>query len=204
MVNCFRIFYTTIGMFLLCSSNPSPYEESILNYDIVLGNSTIGYLKCIQRNYTASGMMVYIIDSKVDVQVIKKFNVHYTLYSKYSGSKLYYSKLINVVNSDTQRFNQVTLGADRFYRFQEKDNLRITKDTMIDYSVACLYHKEPKTGQRLFTENFLQSCAISGINHTYSITFPDGNTNSYTYVNGICEEAKIQQKWYTLYFKRKH
>ncbi|MFN8415018.1 MAG: DUF6134 family protein [Cytophagaceae bacterium] len=181
---------------------PLTYKDHTLQYDVTLNNSTIGYLNCTKRLYDGSPFVIYIIDSKVNVNVIKSYNVHYTLYTKYLNEKIYYSKLINVVNADTQKFNQVSI-SNGYYHFHQKDKIESTTHQMINYSVGKLYHHEPTEATHLFTENFLAFCPIVKNESNYSITFPDGNTNTYTYVDGICNEAKIQQKWFTLYFKKK-
>lgn len=204
-ISRYTFLWLVVPIFLFSSTTfqqPLTYKDQTLQYDVTLNNHTIGYLNCTKRLYEGSPFVIYIIDSKVNVNVIKSYNVHYTLYTKYLNEKVHYSKLINVVNADTQKFNQVSI-ANGYYQFHQKDKIETTTHQLINYSVAKLYHHEPTEGSQLFTENFLAFCPISKKENMYSITFPDGNTNSYTYLGGICDEAKIQQKWFTIYFKRK-
>jgi hypothetical protein len=107
-----------------------------------------------------------------------------------------------VVNADTQKFNQVSI-SNGYYLFHQKEKVENTNHQIISYSVGKLYHHEPAEETQLFTENFLAFCPIVKKENTYAITFPDGNTNTYTYVGGVCDEAKVQQKWFTIYFKKK-
>ena len=204
-ISRYFFLWLTLPLLVFTSSSfqqPITYKDHTLQYDITLNNSTIGYLNCTKRLYDGSPFVIYIIDSKVNVNVIKSYNVHYTLYTKYLNEKIYYSKLINVVNADTQKFTQVSIPPGYYY-FHQKDKVEATTHQMINYSVAKIYHHEPTEASQLFTENFLAFCPIVKNEHIYSITFPDGNTNTYTYVGGVCDEAKIQQKWFTIYFKRK-
>jgi hypothetical protein len=199
-------FNINILKMLLLLSSLSLYSAqfnttaNVLVYNIEYNDKVIGYLKT--SRFLQASEQRFSIESDATIKIITSINVHYHLDSKYKDNVLHYSKLINIVNGDTQKVNIIHWDGLQ-YLVTSKDKQIKSALYKINLSIGNFYFKEPVNIPYLYSDNFQRMCPITKKGEYYHITFPDGNTNQYKFVNGYCTYAIIQQPLAKLIFRLK-
>jgi hypothetical protein len=181
-------------------SAQSNITANVLVYNIEYNNKVIGYLKT--SRFINANETTFSIESNATIKILTSINVHYLLTSKFKDNVLQYSKLINIVNSDTQKVNSIKWDGLQ-YLVSNKNKLYKSTLNKINFSIGNLYFKEPVNIPQIYSDNFQSMCPINKKEEYYAITFPDGNTNHYKYVNGYCNYAVIHQPLAKLIFRLK-
>ena len=151
---------------------------------------------------SGSSELHYLINSTVHIDFISDIDVEYSLQSTFKSDILHFSKLLNKVNKDTQRYTQVQREGNGYKTWDGKKNDYISEKDIV-YSVCCLYFKEPAGMSHVYSENYLAFCPITKVDEYYLIEFPDGNKNYYKYQNGTCIWVEAHQKLYKIIFRLK-
>lgn len=86
---------------------------------------------------------------------------------------------------------------------QEVDVLEEVKEN-ITYTTARFFHDEPAGVKVLFSENYRKFISLMEIRpHYYELELPDGNSNFYSYSNGICTGAEVNTNLSKVFFRLK-
>lgn len=63
------------------------------------------------------------------------------------------------------------------------------------FSVGCLYHREPRSKDSILSERLGEKVLVTRIaDSKYLLHLPDGQTNTYTYKNGICTSMQTRNR----------
>ncbi|NJO24603.1 MAG: hypothetical protein HC867_00700 [Bacteroidia bacterium] len=83
------------------------------------------------------------------------------------------------------------------YEIQSGNEKQTLEHGSLQNSILALYHKEPVSIRRVYSDNHQQFLEIvkSG-EHSYKLVFPDGKFNEYHYRNGICAAIDIHHPLY--------
>jgi len=84
------------------------------------------------------------------------------------------------------------------YEVQQADSKKELDINSVTYNMNCLYFQEPVGISQVYSDNFQQFVAIEKKPEGYyQIKFPDGNSNSYYYKDGICAVIHVDHTWYS-------
>lgn len=156
-------------------------------YDVIKGGKKLGYMS-VKKNETSS-QTFYEIDSKVTFKVLMSFKINYTSTSEYKGSTLIKEYTHNELNGTTQKKSTIWWDGSKYTL--NLDGSKITLKQKINYSAACIYHQEPRDGQKVYSPQFAKYLTFKKVGtHTYEMVSPDG-LNVYKYTNGFCTEVKL-------------
>ncbi|MCB0820254.1 MAG: hypothetical protein KDC13_06495 [Bacteroidetes bacterium] len=71
----------------------------------------------------------------------------------------------------------------------------------VAFSVGCLYHSEPKSKDTILSERLGEKVLVTRIaDSKYMLHLPDGQTNTYTYKNGICTSMQTRNRGKSVVF----
>lgn len=191
-VHCRCLVYVII-VFLLISFlfQTSLAQTSTLHYDIVKKQSVVG---SFQTTKTVSNDEVrYQIHFKASASfLIFNYRVNATQESVFKNGEMQLGSLTRTVNGKRKAQHHIAL-QENSYKIIKDGKPTLNLHSAINYSVSALYFSEPLGRSLIFSENHLQFIPITQLSaHRYSITLPDGNTNTYTYEDGICILAEIE------------
>jgi len=200
-----RFLLQGIFLFLILGFKTDTYSLHIftfLKYNVEMQDKVVGWMSSTKTISSDNTELKFKIDSKVNVDIITRVEVNYTLESTFRDNYLHFSRLINIVNSDTQNYTRLQWDGIRYNTWDGKRN-KYLDDQKIIYSVGCLYFREPVGLTNLFSEKFLTFCPITKNGEYYSISFPDGSKTIYKYQNGICVWVETKQRLFKIIFRLK-
>jgi len=131
----------------------------------------------------------YDLDSKVTFKLLFSFTVDYKCTSDYKYGQLIKEFTDNELNGSTQK--KSTIWWDGIKYTLDLNGSRTEEKSPINYSVAAIFHIEPKDGQKIYSPQFGKYLTLTKIeDHAYEMISPDGK-NEYYYTNGTCTEVKL-------------
>lgn len=202
----FTSFFLLLVLFSLftgfVSDTSTNKAFSYLKYDVEIQGKTAGWMTSSKTISADHSQIKFLIDSKVHVEFLTNIDVRYNLESTFKNNFLNISRLLNIVNKDTQTYTRILWDGIR-YEIWDGEKHRYSNAQKIIYSIGCLYFKEPIGISMVFSEKYLELCPIVRNGEYYTVSFPDGNKSTYKYQNGICVWVETKQKLYKIIFRLK-
>ncbi len=171
-----------------------------LHYEVIRNGDVIGDL------YANKGLNGSNMDYSTESTVRIKMLMTFSLYSKVTGSfrngVLVSGSALRKVNGK-DRVNTVISWDVNHYLIKEDDERHEVKEQIL-YTTARLYHDEPTGVTTVFSENFRKFITLKELKpHYYELKLPDGNSNFYSYANGICIGAEVNTNFSKAFFRLK-
>lgn len=164
------------------------FSQSLL-YNIFLANKQVGSMM-VQAN--KSDNQNFSIHSQTNISVAFS-KAESTLQAQYQDGQLHTASMIQKVNDKVRESSQVTRNGNQYIIKLKDEETIVLKDEVV-YSVALLYHVEPKGKKAVFSERYGVFCPIKPVDaNTYEMEMPDGKRVYYTYKNGICTQMRTKQ-----------
>ncbi|MBB1283281.1 hypothetical protein HRH25_02770 [Flavisolibacter sp. BT320] len=185
------LFFVTVG-------EDARLQEQQLHYAVHRQGEKVGEL--FYHHKTEGAQTTYAIRSDVKVSMLLTIRVQAWEQSVYKNNVLQSSSLVRKVNG-RERTNKQIQNTGNKITITSKNNAKLEKNYVINYSTHCLYATEPLTYSSVFSDNYQQFLHIEklGPQH-YSIKFPDGGSNEYFYQNGICRRVKLRSRLFDAEF----
>ncbi len=196
------LFFSLLVSASFKPTKPATCQFSYLRYDVEIQDKNVGWMTCTKNSAADQGTVNYIIDSKVNVNIITSYEIQFKMESFFKNGSLLKSNYFTKVNGDTQSYSNLNWDGSKYVGWDGKKNSIIDTDK-ITHSIANLYFKEPVGITTIFSEKYLALCPIIKSGEYYAITFPDDKSTFYKYQNGICIWAESKQKLYKIVFRLK-
>ena len=188
-----------IGLLLPLLLGASSNGLQPLHYDIVFNDNPIGRL-AVTATATGTGVR-YRADGLVVVHLLGEKSMKTLIISTYRDNTLTESSFLDKLNGKTKHDSRV-IREGTGYRIQVNEDLSRLANRRISYSTSSLYYQEPVGMKEVFSERHGQFCRLSPLgNHTYELVQPDGRKNRYRYVDGVCQEVEVNQRFFKFYFR---
>jgi hypothetical protein len=192
------ITFVFIGIIIILLSLIPKFLKSQthkINYTILQGDHNIGWLT-LESNTDGNKSTLHLI-SEVKTRLIFMINVLTKETSTFENGKLIYSNLFRK-NNGTIKLNKQTKYTGEKYEVIENGEKESLGFSYIGNNLLSLYFKEPVGIDRLYCDNHECFIKIAKLNDGgYKANFPDGNSNSYYYHEGICTKIKIEHTFYS-------
>jgi len=175
---------------------PAAAQHRQLLYRVMQNGNEIGRMRLDQKQENDD---LYIhLSSEVKVRFLFSVVVNMEESSHYRDGKLLRSNVNHKVNNK-EKAVRCTMASGRGYQTSaEGRNSSIGMDR-IEYNVMLLYSREPVNATQIYSDNFQQFLNIRKAgSHSYRIDLPDGNYNTYSFNNGICNRVEIHHTLYTV------
>lgn len=192
------LFFIIPSLSFLSFSN---MESGRLHYEVIRNGDVIGDLFATKS--LNEGTIDYSTESTVKIKMLMTFS----LYSKVTGSfrngMLVNGSALRTVNGKSRVNTTISWKANHYDIHEEDEREEVIKEN-ITYSTARLYHDEPVGIKIVFSENFRKFIPLKEVRtHYYELKLPDGNSNFYTYTNGICSAAEVSTNFSKAFFRLK-
>lgn len=198
-LSCFWV----IGLYSFTIKDIQASSFYHLKYDVEIQDKNVGWMTCLRNVNSAQPTDVnFVIDSKVNINIITAYDIQFKLESAYKNGALINANYFTKVNGDTQSLSSVKWNGNQYIGWDGKESSNLGS-TRIMQSIANLYYKEPVGLTQLFSEKYLAFCPITKSGEYYTVSFPDGKSTIYKYQNGICVWAESKQKLYKIVFRLK-
>ena len=116
----------------------------------------------------------------------------------FENGKMIYSSQFRKTNGVTKLDKQTHFVSDKYVVTEngEKEKLNFP---IIESNVLSLYFKEPINIKSVYSDKQQSYFKVTRMNDGgYKIKFPDGNTNSFYYQDGVCTKVKISNPFYSI------
>jgi hypothetical protein len=183
----------------MCLSVSLQASAQELRYDIIRNGKVIGWL--VSRKSVHGKSVELATESAATVEMLLTLKFNSMVRGTFSDGLLTEGSILRRVNGQDKANIRFVWENDHYVMQDGKSRTELR--ARISYSTACLMFYEPVKLTRIFSENFKQFIPINpGPGpHEYILHLPDGNTNLYTYENGICTAAEINTTFSTAYFR---
>lgn len=175
-------------------------ESGRLHYEVIRNGDVIGHL--FASKSVNGGGWEYSTESTVKVKML----ISFSLYSKVTGSfkngSLVNGSAVRTVNGKAKVNTTISWHSNHYIIQEDEEREEIREN--ISYTTARLYHDEPVGVRMVFSENFRKFIPLKEIRpHYYELKLPDGNSNFYTYSNGVCSGAEVNTSFSKAFFRLK-
>lgn len=159
-----------------------------LNYNVYVAGQHAGTLKVsAQKN---NNQLSIHSEANISVAFSKANSI---LQAQYQNGQLYKATVVQKVNNKVRESSEV-IKENSYYRVEIKGEESTTFKDDVMYSVALLYHVEPKGKNAVFSERYGLSCPLKEIEpNKYELKLPTGKKAYYTYNDGICTQMHTKQ-----------
>ncbi len=174
-------------------------QTKVLEYDIFVNNINIGIMRAKK---TVEGINTKIeIQSNVDVDLIYRYKVFVTTYSKYQGNQLVEAYVKKVANKKVKEEALIKWLGDKYSFKSLEESFSI--ENKIAFCTSRLYFEEPKNVKNCVAISLGKLVEFKKIGESkYKFEFPDGTTNTYDYNSeGICKLVRPGFKLVRIEFK---
>ncbi len=170
-------------------SFPGQGFSQTLLYNIFVANKKAGSM-LIKANKSDSQNFSVHSETNISVAFSK---AHSVLQAQYQDGQLHKASMIQKVNDKVRESSEVVRSGSQYHINIKGEDAIVLKDEVV-YSVALLYHVEPKGKKVVFSERFGMFCPIKEVQPSkYEMEMPDGKKVYYTYLNGICIQMRTKQ-----------
>ncbi len=190
-------FLFLILLFLILQLIPSitKAQNVQLNYSIVQGGSSIGWLRIVRTVEGNTANLELISEIKTRIFLMIMVSVKET--SSFENGKLICSSQFRKTNGNIKVDKQLKF-VNGQYQTVEKDERKNLAIPSISINLLCLYFQEPSGISYVFCDNYRQYIPIKKTTDGgYSVQFPDGNCNSFYYRDGLCTKIRINTTFYS-------
>jgi hypothetical protein len=167
-----------------------------LNYKILRNGYEIGWLR-LEKTTSGDKSDLFLV-SEIKTKVVFPITFFTNESSTFEGGKLIYSSQIRKTNGSINLDKQTRLVANE-YEVLENDKKEKLSFPVIGINLLGLYFQEPIHIKMVYCDN--QKCFVKVAKTTdggYKVLFPNGNTNSYYYKEGVCTKIKITHTLYAV------
>jgi hypothetical protein len=171
-------------------------QEKTLPYTIMKGSSEVGLLKVKE---VISGKKISLrMESNIQAKMVFSFSASGFEESVYDQGVLQYSHIYQKLNGKERVNRKIRLNGAS-YVVSDKGQSDTFQSNGILYNMVCLYAHEPTWTNKIYVDRFHEYVAIEKLGeHKYRIVFPDGNSNTYTYVNGQCSRIEVSHPLFSV------
>jgi hypothetical protein len=195
LLNLFSAF------FLFSSFDEDSTKSHRINFDVKLGNNTVGALEATML--MSNGKTTYQLNSSVKISYLFNLTIQEKITDVFVDNNLQHSTHIRYVNGD-QKANNVMVWNGESYQGKNKEaKLKYIKDS-IRTSILSIYFREPSPNEIVFSQNYQELLPAKKIaEHTYAFSLPTGKNATYYYSNGRLELVTSESAWGMIKFVRK-
>jgi hypothetical protein len=182
-------------MLILIFPALSKAQNIQLNYIVAQGGDDIGWLS-LSKNI-AGNRLSLVLNSEIKFRMLFLFTISAKETSVFENGVLMSSSQFRKTNNDIKIDKQTKLLGNQ-YQLLEKGEKKILPFSVIKINLLSLYFLEPLNNESVYCDNHqCYSPIIKTSDGGYKVKFPDGNSNSYYYRDGICIKIKIDHTFYS-------
>lgn len=160
------------------------------HYDVLWRGESIGQMTA--EKSTKDDITDIYIQTDLSFTVGIRYNWVYKLRNKHNKDTLIHCTIDQIKNGETVK-SAYTQRNVKNYAFVKDNKTKLLKTERIYFTVAMLYFIEPAGRNVVYSETWGEYLPIKVLpNHHYRLEMPDGKSNIYKYVDGVCTEVLIQ------------
>jgi hypothetical protein len=199
-----RIFQLVCLFFvgIIMTANMLDAQDKKLSYKIIQGGNEVGYLSLLKKD--SAGVTKLNMESSAQKRIIFLISIYEKQTCLFKNGTVTFSNVYRKVNGSVKT-NKSLLNNGNGYEVccngkKEKINL-----ANIHYNQLSLYYEEPVHYNQIYSDQFECMLNIEKLkSNNYKIQLPDGNTNYYTYTNGILSSIKLKHTFFSAEFILTH
>lgn len=171
-------------------------QDVLLTYAIKRNGEAIGHMKV--KQVKSGSRTTYRMTSEINTRVIFRYTAKGAEEAVYDNGLLIYSSVYQNLNGK-EKVNKKTALKGAAYTTSDGGTERQLPDKAITYNMVCLYNNEPQKVGRVYSDKYQRLLPIEKLGAgRYKIAFPDGNSNTYHYANGICTRVVVDHTLYSV------
>jgi hypothetical protein len=183
----------SICILLLCL-NYTQAQDIQSTYKILLNGGEIGAMN-IHKSST-SDKTEFSLESKAKKRFVISFEIYEKHNETFQNNIMTTASMYRQVNGKTKINSQMNFTGTN-YQIASGGKTTSISVKPVSWSLLNLYFAEPVNITEAFSDSFQQMLKIESIgNHTYKISLPDGNSNYFYYINGVCTKEVINHSFY--------
>lgn len=175
--------------FVVFTNDITHTVNTVLNFDIVMNEKTIGSLKATKTNKNSQNY--YHSSTTVKTRIIRNITVNYTYDVSFENGQLRKSD-VNIIINDRPHAETATEWRNNEYQMTKNGKEKEVLKKPIKFTTVLLYFEEPENINSCFSEQDGTFNTIIPLgNHSYKKINAKGKENIYYYKDGALERATI-------------
>jgi hypothetical protein len=159
-------------------------------YDVLWRGESIGQMTA--EKSTKDDITDIYIQTDLSFTVGIRYNWVYKLRNKHYKDTLIHCTIDQIKNGTTVK-SAYSDRSGKMYAFVKDGKTKFLKTERIYFTVAMLYFLEPAGRNMVYSETWGEYLPVKPLpNHHYKLEMPDGKSNIYKYIDGVCTEVLIQ------------
>jgi hypothetical protein len=190
----YRLMFGLLILLLLISVALSAQKQS-RNYKVMRNGNVIGWLTIEKQ--TDSNATTITMSTQVQFKFILAFESFAKETSQFVNGTLqhsyYYRKTNGSIKADRHTY---LVGND--YEVAENTARRKLNISPVTYNSLYMYFREPVALKQVYSDNHQKFLEIEKKSDGgYCVSQPDGTTNTFYYLGGVCYKVKINHSFYS-------
>ncbi len=189
--------YLSLIVFALCLQTATCQS---LHYDALRKGKVIGGMDIVIKK--EGNERIFDVRSNMEFRILVSLKVVFENTESFEDGVLQSGTVRNQMIGFKESEARIEKTPDKYHLWINGTPEPIdTRD--IRYTVTKIYTQEPYDGQKVFSQYYGTYFTFEKTgDHEYKYTSSEGD-NSYTYLNGICTDVKVERDFATIYFKLK-
>ncbi len=174
-------------IFLICI-NLNAQDES-LYFDVIHNKEILGSLEATKT--VDNGKIIYKSHTQVVYHLLTTINIDYNYEVIYSNNHLEKATVLIKVKDHVKTNVQTVQEGNVYHYYSDQEIIKTIQET-IPHSIEQLLFEEPIGISKIYAEEHGEFHTLELIDkHTYLKTAPNGNKNTYQYVDGKLYKSEI-------------
>ncbi len=185
----------TLVVLMLLVSLVLTAQKQARNYKVMRNGSEIGWVSLVKQ--TDSNTATISMESEIKAKFLFTFSSAAREVSEFRDGRLWHSYFYRRVNGNVKADRNTQLSGNSYEVNERSEKTRL--DILpVTFNTLCLYFQEPVDLQQVYSDNQQSFLDIRKENDgAYTISFPDGTTNSFYYISGVCYKVKVESTFYS-------
>lgn len=192
-----RVKAAFIGTLLMVSAFTIAQSKK-LTYKILQGGSEVGFLTLAKKD--SAGLTMLNMESSAQKRIILLISIYEKQLSIFEKGILKYTSVYRKVNGSVKTNKSLQNNGNNYEVVSngQKNKINVAD---IHHNQLSLYYEEPVNYHSVYSDQYEKLLAIEKTaTGQYKIKLPDGNTNYYTYTNGMLSSIKLKHIFFSAEF----
>jgi hypothetical protein len=165
------------------------------NYKVMRKGSEIGWVNL--EKLTDSNTTMISMGSEIKTSFLFTFSSAGKEISQFRDGKLQHSYFYRKMNGNIKADRHTQLVGNSYEVEGKPEKMKLTISP-VTYNTLCMYFQEPFNQKQVYSDN--HQCFLDIEKESdggYTISSPDGTSNTFYYTSGVCYKVKIDHSFYS-------
>lgn len=190
--------YCRVLVFALTLTITAMAQVKKMNYSIIQGNGQVGTLTLVKKD--SAGITQLQMESAASKRILFAITIYEKQQTILQNGHIKYSMVLRKVNGNIKSNKSIQF-KEGHYVLLKNGKETVTPFSALKQNQLTMYYEKPADSSEIYSDQFERKIPVKKIKEgEYKIDLPDGNTNYYSYKNGILTRLKLKHTFFSAEF----